>query len=279
MSWFRRRLMAGVGGVPPTTKDYLKFSILTNGTITVNVGWHLTTSELNYISYSKDSGATWTKLQNTDRSSGMATIGNFNVNAGDILLWKGDAIRLGNGNSDFYTTRFGGTSSFDISGNIMSLLSNDFEEMTTMNYSYQFAFLFSTAKVVNAKNLILPTNTQPQCYFRMFKGVTTLVTTPFLPATSTESQCYYGMFDGASNVNYIKAMHINNSYNNSMSYWVRNVAASGVFVKNIDAEWTKVGIDGVPTGWTTIYYDLSEDKYYTDQTKTQECDDHGNVIN
>lgn len=279
MSGFRRRLMASVGGTPPTTKDYLKFSILTDGTINLKVGWHISTSDLNYLSYSKNRGVTWTKWNNTERTSGTAIIGTVNVNAGDVILWKGDAIRFGIGNAQFYYSCFESTASFDISGNIMSLLSDDFEEMTTLEYGYQFAGLFASAKVVNAKDLILPTNTQPQCYYRMFKEVTTLVTAPFLPATLTESQCYYGMFDGASSVNYIKAMHINNSNKNSMAYWVRNVAASGIFVKNIDAEWNKVGIDGVPTGWTTIYYDLLEDKYYTDQTKTQECDDHGNVIN
>lgn len=277
MSGFRRRLMAAAqGGSAPVTKDYLKFTIRSSGTITFTIGWHLTTTDLNYISYSNDNGASWTKLQNTDRTSSSAQIGNFNVTAGDVLLWKGDALRLGNGNSDYYAAKFGGSASYDVSGNIMSLLNEDFEALTSLTSSYQFCMLFSSANVVNAKYLILPSNTTNQCYFRMFYHKTTLVSAPVLPATWASTQCYYGMFDGASNINYIKALHTNDT---GMNYWVRDVAAEGIFVKNINATWTTSGNNGVPSGWTIIYYDIAEDKYYIDQQKTQECDDHGNVIN
>ena len=57
-----------------------------------------------------------------------------------------------------------------------------------------------------------------------------------------------------------------------------NILKPCIFVKHIDAIWTTTGNNGVPTSWTIIYYDPALDKYYTDQTKSQECDDHGNPI-
>jgi len=57
------------------------------------------------------------------------------------------------------------------------------------------------------------------------------------------------MFDGCTNLNYIKAMFITNTPKNT-SYWVRNVAPSGNFVKNSAATWNETGNDGIPEGWT-----------------------------
>ena len=66
--------------------------------------------------------------------------------------------------------------------------------------------------------------------------------------------------------------------------WVTDVAATGIFVQNINATWGVSGStysegSGLPSGWTVIYYDTSLDKYYTNKQRTQECDDHGNPIN
>ena len=35
-----------------------------------------------------------------------------------------------------------------------------------------------------------------------------------------------------------------------LSNWVKNVAATGTFVKNSAATWTRTGTSGVPSGWT-----------------------------
>ena len=53
---------------------------------------------------------------------------------------------------------------------------------------------------------------------------------------------------------------------------------TSVFVKHINATWTDTGSNGVPSKWKIIYYDPEEDKYYTSQDKSQECDDHGNPL-
>jgi hypothetical protein len=213
----------------------------------------------------------------------------------------------------------------------MSLLSENFENLTTIPTEYCFCGLFGGARIVSAYGLSLPATSLKLCCYRSimqgctylttapevfpvanatyclgntFQSCTNLVNPPSLPANSTSESCYIGMFYGctkmttapllpytgkigknayrqmfygAKKLNYVKALHT--SYNSGgMFQWMQNVAATGTFVKNINATWTDSGVGGVPTGWTLIYYDPSTDKYYLSD-KTTDCDDHGNVIN
>lgn len=142
------------------------------------------------------------------------------------------------------------------------------------------------------------------CYTRMFYNCTSLTTTPIIklesltgnsscgnmfrntkittcelkPSTLAAS-CYDSMFYD-SKLSYIKMLATDVSASNCLLNWMRNVpnVSTSIFVKHIDAQWTTTGNNGVPTNWTIIYYDPALDKYYTDQTRSQECDDHGNPI-
>ena len=51
-------------------------------------------------------------------------------------------------------------------------------------------------------------------------------------------------------MDYIKAMFLTTPSNTYTNGWVDGVAASGTFVKNKNATWNVVGINGVPEGWT-----------------------------
>lgn len=89
------------------------------------------------------------------------------------------------------------------------------------------------------------------CYMNMFQGCTSLTTAPVLPATTLSLYCYSQMFDSCTSLNYIKAMFTEiPSNNNPISNWVRNVAATGTFVKNNAATWNVWGNSGIPNGWT-----------------------------
>lgn len=110
----------------------------------------------------------------------------------------------------------------------------------------------------------------------MFSGCT-ITTSPILPGLAPGVSSYKNMFNGCNNLNYITMYATNISGYNCMADWVKNVAATGIFVKNFDATWTTTGNSGVPTGWTVIYYDSTADKYYLSD-KTTECDDHGNPV-
>lgn len=87
-------------------------------------------------------------------------------------------------------------------------------------------------------------------------------------------QCFYG----CTNLNYIKMLSTDISATRCLNDWVYNVAATGIFVKNINATWNVSGASGIPANWTIIYYDPSNNKYYIDQSRSAECDDHGNLI-
>lgn len=89
------------------------------------------------------------------------------------------------------------------------------------------------------------------CYESMFYGCTSLTKAPELPATTLVNACYYGMFDGCTSLNYIKCMATDISATSCTTNWVRNVAATGLFVKDTNmTSWT-TGDNGIPTGWST----------------------------
>lgn len=115
-----------------------------------------------------------------------------------------------------------------------------------------------------------------QCYGGMFAHCESL-TSVELPATTLLQNCYIQLLDGCTSLNYIKALFTTTPSATYTKYWARNLADTGIFVKHIDATWDVSGDNGVPSGWTVIYYNPDTDKYYLSD-KTTECDDHGNVV-
>ena len=92
------------------------------------------------------------------------------------------------------------------------------------------------------------------CYQSMFDGCTSLTKAPVLPATTLGDYCYYGMFYGCSNLNEVRCQ-MPSTYSSSdigskyTSDWLSNVASTGTFYTNADANWPS-GASGIPTGWT-----------------------------
>lgn len=110
--------------------------------------------------------------------------------------------------------------------------------------------------------------------YRMFKGCVN-ITKAILPTLqNVPADAYGNMFDGCLKLNYVVMLSLTIASRWSLAGWLNNVASSGIFVKHIDATWT----GNVPSNWTVIYYDPDLDKYYLDQQRSQECDDHGNPI-
>ena len=162
--------------------EYLTFVAKENGTFT------FTPQNNNVISYSTDDGSTW-------------TVGNsVEVSSGDKVMWKGTMTPASpQGIGSFSVS----TNSFDVQGNVMSLLyGDDFKNQTDLSgKTYAFYNLFRNTKVVNAKNLsLLATTLANNCYQYMFSTCTSLVTTPELPATTLATSCYYGMFYGCTSL-------------------------------------------------------------------------------
>lgn len=258
---------------PYYERQYLTFDIVSGGMIT----WHCNSNNTGItrtIFYSINEGD-WKKASSANGGTG------FSVNAGDQVRFKGLTTGYGR-NGTYYNTFSGSTASFNIEGNLMSLLKLDEFEGRGLseagtNY-YTFDKLFANTNVISAEKLILPsdlteycyrfmfsdctsltvapelpaTTMRRECYNSMFKGCTSLTTAPELPATQLVNSCYYSMFSGCTSLNYIKCLALNVEYNHYQctTFWVDGVASTGTFVKNANmTRWT-TGASGIPTNWT-----------------------------
>ena len=165
--------------------QYLTFEAIEDGTFT------FTGRNSNSLSYSLDDGQTWTAL-----ASGSASP---TVTAGNKIMWKGTCTPVDTGIGNFSST---GT--FNVQGNIMSLLfGDDFTnktDLTGKDYAF-YELFYQNTNIKSAKNLILPATTLAEwCYYSMFQGCTSLVNAPTLPATTLAYNCYSHMFDGCTSL-------------------------------------------------------------------------------
>lgn len=257
------------------SKDYLTFDILTNGTIawdSIGTGYNRT------IQYSKNNGA-WTTIT----ASSATTI---SVSAGDSVRFKGTNATYAKDKSNYSGFDSGGTATFNISGNIMSLVYGDnFENNTGLTGTYNFCSLFKLSRCISAENLVLPSTTLTNyCYRAMFSKCSDLITAPSLPATTLSrgcyyymfeecaitsapellaealvQECYFAMFTGCTSLNYIKCMAITGfTTSQCKQNWTSGVAPSGTFVKDASVTTTTWGrgANGIPNGWL-IYDDVA----------------------
>ena len=175
------------------SQEYLTFEILTGGTISFRyVVWE-GASYAKTIYYSLDSGSTWTSWTNSSTGTPIS------VQAGDVVMVKGNNSAYGEEYKVAYITS---TASFNVYGNIMSLVGGDnFTGITALTTDYTFRNLFATSKVVSASNLVLPARTlSDNCYYGLFSGCLYLESAPKLPATSLTSFCYAYMFRNCSSL-------------------------------------------------------------------------------
>ncbi len=259
-----------LGRMPPPhdyRADYLTFRVRTPGTICWKAEGDLTKT----IEYKINDGQ-WTSI--TSASGGGATI---SVAKGDLVRFRGNNEVYATGR-DAYSGFEGGTATYDIEGNIMSLLYGDgFAESTTLpDREYIFCSLFKKAPVVSAENLVLPALTlKTYCYRSLFSYCTTLTKAPELPATTLAqgcywymfeqcaitvapvleattlvNECYYHMFDGCRLLNRITCLAADGfKTSNCLADWVKNVAAEGAFAKAANVTSWKTGTSGIPAGW------------------------------
>lgn len=250
--------------------DYLTFRILTTGTIKwIALGSGYTRT----IQYSKNDGA-WTTITST--TSGIA----ISVNAGDVVRFKGENSTYAGSKANYSGFEYEGNdaATFDIEGNIMSLVHGDnFANYSALSGTYNFCSIFKKTKVISAENLILPTmSLTPHCYRAMFSNSYSLTTTPALPATTLNQYCYWYMFEnaaittapdllaatlpqyscgymftGCTQLTYIKCMATDHSATQCTQNWLSKVASSGTFVQNANATWTR-SASGIPSNWTVI---------------------------
>ena len=182
--------------------EYLTFEALESGTFTLTIGSGVTTGDVVSVSYSLDNGETWETTNNIDGQQVVITTPT--VNAGDEVLWKGNANRMANGASSSSASTFSSTTNFNARGNVTSLLyGDDFKgEVSLSGKDNCFYRLFGSArKLVNGKNISLPATTLAMfCYSYMFFNCTSLTTAPELPSTTLVNSCYEYMFNGCTSL-------------------------------------------------------------------------------
>ena len=277
--------------------DYLTFTILTGGTIL----WkEFGSGHDDVIQYSVNDGA-WTPITATTGGTEIS------VSANDVVRFKGTNTSYGTDKNN-YAGLNEGTAYFNIEGNIMSLIYGDnFIGNSTLSGTFNFCEFFKNTKVVSAENLILPSLTLADyCYRAMFSWCTYLTVAPQLPATTLTkgcyyymfehcaiseapvllaetlvTECYFHMFDNCANLGYIKcaAKNPNSAPTSALTKWVVSVAASGMFVKNGNTNWS-TGENGIPSGWT-VYSDTplySPEISYDGTDVTITCDTSGATI-
>ena len=111
----------------------LTFNIVSDGTI----NWTASDASIaKTIDYNlNDSG--WTSIT----SNIEETAPTITVNSGDKLQFRGNNAQYSDGT--FNNTFGGSTAEFEVEGNIMSLINpTDFSTLTTIESSFNFAFLF-----------------------------------------------------------------------------------------------------------------------------------------
>lgn len=273
MSEFRRRLLYSK---KKEALNYLCFTALEEGTFTFTYHASLTANQATSVSYSIDGGLTWVTLNHVPGTA--ATITTPTINTGETVLWRGTNKALGYRNNAGQTAQFSSTGTFDVSGNIGSILYEDKFNGKSITAQYGLPALFATCAIVNAKDLVLIPFTNSQSYSNLFYNCISLITAPSLPFTSLTNFCYNGMFYGCasletapilpattvpayaynqmfrycSKLKYIKAMFLTDPAESTSAFqnWVQGVAATGTFVKNAAAEWDVTGNSGIPSGWT-----------------------------
>ena len=176
--------------------DYLCFTALEAGQFTLTIPAAVTPTYLSYVEWSKD-GRTW---NHTDNTSEAVTI-DVQVASGEKVYWRGSGKRMTMGSYvDGRASYFSSTCRFDASGNLMSLLTDDFANVTTWSPSYTFASLFKgCTTLISAKDMVLTLTTLPSSMFIMtFNGASSMVSALTMDITDAGDNCFNSAFQGCS---------------------------------------------------------------------------------
>ncbi|MBQ8453034.1 MAG: fimbrillin family protein [Prevotella sp.] len=216
-----------------------------------------------YITYVKNGGEPKT-VQSDDAAAEIS------VETDDVLEFYmyedyDDGVAYGLNSTSYNYFEMSGTGlKVEAYGNIMSLVSDDYETWDIIPTDYAFSNLFnSCSALTSVENLRLPAMTlKTKCYNEMFKNCTGITKAPILPATQLVSGCYDGMFNGCTNLNWVNAQFLDSParkphavwHYDYTDNWLNGVAAAGTFVRNSSATWQDAEIprnaNTVPSGWS-----------------------------
>ena len=132
--------------------------------------------------------------------------------------------------------------------NVMSLFrTNDFATYKSVGI-YAFFNLFKGCTSLVKAPALPATTVAAYCYNSMFSGCQSLTKAPELPATTLPDYCYGGMFQGCRS---LKEVRISATKDGSFSLaqWLNNVSATGDFYCDPNATIFTHDESGIPRGW------------------------------
>lgn len=176
---------------------------------------------------------------------------------------------------DIYITAFNGDNMVGMFEGCTSLKNCPIKSLPNILANDCCRSMFNKCSNLSSWDFTITSTLASSCFRDMFNS-TAMKEAPVLTADVLVQQCYANMFENCKNIDWIKMLATDISASDCLFAWLRFAknTTDCVFVKNINATWT----GEVPSNWKIIYYDTLEDKYYLDQNKLSECDDHGNPI-
>lgn len=210
----RRMMMVKTTEIP----NYLCFTALEDGTFTFTIPAELSTTDLTSFSYSKD-GKHWTTLLNNNSEDVVHTTPT--VSNGERLYLKGEALRYNNNSTYSASFKITSTGTFNISGNILSLLFGD-DFIGKENYvfdnsnKYLFAYLFSSKKVISAENMVIDIYQVPPQGLRGLFSDSNIVLPPSINCSRCSENSFSFMFRNCTslttvpNLAFIKTISLGN---------------------------------------------------------------------
>ena len=153
------------------------------------------------------------------------TIGTvIHLNAGESCKWRCKSHPSTQTNSRY--VRFVMTGTIEASGNCNSMLSMDFENITSLS-KYKYAFV------------------------SLFKGCTSLTKAPALPATTLSDYCYYYLFDGCKSLKEVR-ISATKTATGALANWLGNACTTGDLYCDPNATIFPSGISGIPAKWRRL---------------------------
>ena len=117
-----------------------------------------------------------------------------------------------------------------------------------------YSEMFSYCSGLTSAPELPATTLKNDCYNSMFYYCRNLTKSPILPAPKLADRCYYQLFaDCGEEFKEVTCLATDISASNCTAYWLRGVSSTGTFYKATNA-WS-VGVNGIPSGWTSIYDD------------------------
>ena len=121
------------------------------------------------------------------------------LNAGESCKWRCKSHPTTQSDQNY--VQFVMAGKIEASGNVNSMLSSDFENLTSLSgCNYAFYRLFGSCSSLTQAPQLPATTLAVLCYSFMFDGCTSLTQAPVLPATTLANGCYGIMFYGCTSL-------------------------------------------------------------------------------